>query len=355
MNGFYKTRRILLAYGCLSFAILLIGCSEDSNGHKRPRSQLVSVASVIHSPMSSVEVLPATLEANRRVDIFNQEDGLILDIKVFEGDIVQQGQLLVKLESRLVQAELQKAKISHRQAALELKRITKLRQRKLATEEALAQAQTKLELARAEESVLQTRFEYSLIKAPFNGTISQRLKEPGNIAAKYSHILTLVDTETLKAKVALSEFLLPSVRIGSPVTLQIDAVGATRYPAVISRIYPTIDKTTRQGTIEIRLENPPAQAKPGQLSRILLKLETTALLHAPLSAIKHNVNGSYVYKVIKNKAVLTQVTTGIQMGNRIQITSNLNAGDKLVTQGFLGLSNNSNVKIASNKNAAPKQ
>lgn len=355
MNGFSKTRSLVAAFTGVAITTLLLSCSDNSSKQKRNHSQLVNVASVVNSPMSSVQILPASLEANRRVEIFNQEEGLILEIKAYQSDIVKKGQLLVRLESKLVQAELKKATISHRQAALELKRIKHLHKKRLATDEALAQAQTKLELAQAEQAALQTQFDYTLITAPFDGIISQRLKEPGDVAAKYSHILTLVDTSELKANVTLSELLLHSIKAGNTVKLQIDAVGTNNYPAVISRIYPTIDKTTRQATLEIRLENPPAAAKPGQLGRVLLDVKTTPRLHVPLSAIKHNINGAYVYKVINNKAIITQVTAGMQIGTRIEVTSNLEEGEQVVTQGFLGLSNNKAVKIAPAKNSVDKQ
>jgi len=349
MNGFYIKnifRYLLLSITVIAF---LNACSDSSSNKKRQRQHLVNVTSVVSTPMQSQQILSGSLEAKRTVQIFNQEEGLILNIPVFQSDVVEKEQLLIELDSKLITAEHNKAKIAHRQAALDLKRLKQLRKKRLTTEEAVTSSHTTLELARAEETVLNTRLQNTRIKSPFKGIISQRLKESGDVVAKFSHILTLEDTSQLKAKVNISELLLPNIQLGSKISIRIDALGDKSYPASISRIYPTIDKLTRQGTIEVTLDSPPPTAKPGQLCRLIIDGQTTPRKNIPLSAVKHNFKGSYVYKVVKNKSVLTQITTGIQLGNNIEIINGLNDGDKVVVKGFLNLKDKKPVKIVNDK------
>jgi len=349
MKGYSPFSPLLQSFCLANLLIFTAGCSDSSNKQKRPRSQLVSVAEAVVSPMKSISTLPATLEAIQKVDIINQEEGLILALPFHQGDYVKKDQTIVQLESTLIQAELNKALISHRQAALELKRLKQLRKKKLSTEEALTQAKTKLQLAQAEKTVLQTRFDYTQVKAPFDGVITQRYKEPGNVVSRYSQILTLADISKLKAKVYLSELLLPNIKLGTTITVQIDALGNTTYPATISRIYPTIDNNSNQGVFEILIDNPPTNAQPGQLSHVVINNETTPRLNIPLIALKHNINGAYVYKVDNNKVLLTAVKTGIQIGNKVEIINGLSEHDKVVIKGFVGLSNNKAVKLYKNK------
>lgn len=354
MNVYTKVQQFLLFASLSTLALLTLSCSDDSK-HKRPsRGHLVSVANVVSSSMQSTLVLSGSLEAYRSVNIYNQVDGLILDIMAYQSDKVENEQVIVTLDSQLIRAELKKAHITQQQAALDFKRAKQLKQKRIASDEVLARAKTALDLATASKAVLQTQFEYTQIKAPFSGVISKRLKEPGDVVAKYSHLLTLVDTSKLKATISLSELLLPNIQVGNKVTLQIDAVGNETYTAIISRVYPTIDTETRQGTFEILLDTPPALAKPGQLSRITIKGLTSPRLHVPLAAIKYNATGSYVYKVVDNKTALTKITTGIQVGNNIEITSNLSEGDLVVTKGFIGLGNSKKVTIATTNTATDK-
>ncbi|MBN4080621.1 efflux RND transporter periplasmic adaptor subunit [Beggiatoa alba] len=352
MTGFFNNKTTRAILSTVLLPIFSISCSDPGTSAKKkqPRGHLVRVSTVINSAMHSQQILSGTLEAKRSVQIFNQEEGLILAITAYPGDVVDKDQVIIKLDAKLIRAERDKAEIAHRQAALDLKRLKQLRRKRLTTEEALTQAQTTLELARAEETLLKTRFQYTQIKAPFNGVISQRLKEPGDVVAKFSHILSLADTSKLKAKVPVSERLLPAIQAESQINIQIDALGSQTYPARISRIFPTIDNTTRQGTIEVLLDNPPAFAKPGQLCRITLKGQTTARLHIPLAALKYDFKGSYVFKIVKNKAVLTRITTGIQLANDIEVSQGLEENDQIVTHGFLGLSDNKTIKIVVDEN-----
>lgn len=344
-----KTRHLSIAVSMLLIVLLLPSCSDNTPKRKHAGGHLVQVATVSRTPMVSEHILSGSLEAKRTVEIYNQEEGLIVALLAYEGDAVAKDQVLVKLDARLISAELNKAKIAHRQAALDYKRLKKLRKKRLTTDDALTQAKTTLELTQAEESVLQTRYQFTQIKAPFAGVITHRLKDMGDVVPKYSHILTLADLSQLKVKVSVSELLLPEIQSTDQIHLRIDALGEKTYPAVVSRIYPTIDRTTRQGIIEITLNSPPRQAIPGQLVRVILQNQITPRLHIPLVAIRHNHDGSYVYKIVNNKAIQTKITTGIQIGKNIEALTGLQENDKVVTQGFLGLSNNKSVRIISDK------
>ncbi len=344
-----KTRRLSIAISMLLIAPLLSSCSDDTPKRKQGGGHLVQATMVSNTPMVSEHTLSGSLEAKRTVEIYNQEEGLIVSLLAYEGDVVEKDQVLVKLDARLISAELNKAKIAHRQAALDYKRLKKLRKKRLTTDDALAQAKTTLELTQAEESVLQTRYQFTKVKAPFAGVITQRLKDTGDVVSKYSHILTLADLSQLKVKASVSELLLPEIQSSEKIELRIDALGAKTYPAILSRIYPTIDKATRQGIIEITLSAPPQQAIPGQLVRVILQRQITARLHIPLVAVKHNHDGSYVYKIVNNKAIQTKITTGIQLGKNIEVLTGLKENNKVVIQGFLSLSNNKPVKIISVK------
>jgi len=350
MNGFYSIKHLALI---LIVSIASLSCSDPSSGDKHSRGHLVNVAQVVYSPMQSEQILSGTLKANKKVKIFNQEEGLIIDLPVYQGDTVEKGQLLIQLDSALIQAEHNKAIIAHRQATLDFKRLKKLQKRRLTTEEALSRAQTAVELTKAEETVLAIRLQYTQIKAPFSGVISQRMKETGDVVSKFSHIVSLADISQLKVEVNLSERLINNIIIGTTLNVllypQGDSKQAQPYPSTITRIFPTIDEATRQGTIELTLNTlPPLKEsglKPGQLCRVVFKRQANARLHIPLTAIKHNFNGSYVYKIIKGQAIETKVTTGMQLGSASEIISGLKVNDQVVIQGFLGLKNKKKVAV----------
>jgi membrane fusion protein (multidrug efflux system) len=262
--------------------------------------------------------------------------------------------LLVQLDDGVIKAELAKATANYKQAKLDLKRIQRLKPRKLASEDEIARAETAVELAAAEVSLWRTRLGYTHIEAPFDGVISERLKEKGDVVSQHSHVLTLIDDTALKAIIHVSEYLLTELHDEAPVTVNIDALGEQAYPGRILRVYPAVDPATRLGTAEILLSPVPPNARAGQLSRVHLGINTSPLLSLPFAAIKHDSRGDYVFIVDgQSKARYTPITTGLQAGNRIQVVEGLNQGARVIIKGHIGLRDGKTVKVVGTANKKP--
>ena len=106
-----------------------------------------------------------------------------------------------------------------RQAAANLERVGRLRKQQMISEDEHLRAVTTLEVARAEEASLRTRIGYARIAAPFDGIVAERLAEPGDVVARHSHVMTLVDPASLVIEPSVSEMLLPHVALGDTVTV----------------------------------------------------------------------------------------------------------------------------------------
>ena len=236
----------------------------------------------------------------------------------------------------------------------DLARLKKLRGKRLVAEEELARAKTALDVARADERLLQTRFSYTQMHAPIDGVISQRLAEPGLVVKRHSHLLTLIDTSTLITEVAVSELLLPSLNVGDNVEVSIDALPNQHFMGKILRIHPSLNVATRSGIVEIALEPAPQGAVPGQLCRVKLQSPPQARLMIPFSALRRDQEGEFVFVVNdKNKAIRTTVNSGLRIQQKIEILDGLTDGQRIVVKGFLGLKHGKPVRTA--KQAMRKQ
>jgi len=334
--------RALILVVCL---FLVVACDDAKNPKKDKSEHLVETLTVKKSPLQTTRISTGSLEALNTVHIFNEESGRIETLPYYPGDVVQSDSELVVLDGSLVQAELDKANAVYKQAQLNHKRISKLIPRNLASEDELARAKTAVDETRATVKLLETRLSHTRIRAPFNGIISERLMEPGDVVPLHSHILTMFDPATLIIKVPLSEILLTNIDNGYAVKIRIDALGDKEFSGTVSRKYPTIDPVTRQGIIEVKLDPVPERALPGQLARVSINAQTQPLRSLPLIAVRHDTRGEYVYKLNKTKVEYTPVRTGVQMGDSIEIIDGLQDGDVVVSKGFLGLRNNKEVKI----------
>jgi membrane fusion protein (multidrug efflux system) len=328
---------------------LLSGCADDTVGKKkgaRP-AQLVELTSASTEMVRHSAQRTGTLHARTEVKLFNQEEGILTELPFHEGARVSKGDVLVRIDDKLLRAELDKAHATRRQAEQDLSRLKKLRAKRLVAEEELARAHTALDVAKAEERLLQTRIGYTRMHAPIDGVISQRFAEPGLVAQRHSHLLTLIDTSTLITEVAVSELLLPGLRNGDDVEVTIDALPNQSFMGKILRIHPSLNVATRTGIVEIVLDPAPQGAVPGQLCRVKLQSPPQARLLIPFSALRRDPEGEYVFVVdSKNKAVRTTVRSGLRIKQKIEILEGLKEGQQLVVKGFLGLKHGKPVRTA---------
>jgi len=322
---------------------------------KKPKIHLVEAQVITESDKGISQFRTGTLRARYEVKIHNQEEGKIISLPYFEGDRVKKGKIIVRLDDSLLRAQLAKVKANRKKAESDLSRIKSLRKESFLSEEALINVQTELAVAKADESLLETRLSYANIKAPFSGIISKRLSEEGNIAERFTHILTLSDPSSLITQVRISELLLNHIKVGDKTEVQIDALGKVFYSGKVSRIHPNIDPITRRGTVEIELNPVPAGARPGQLCRIKITTQAAKRLLLPLTALRRDTEGEFVYIVDEdNKAQKASVVTGIHMGEHVEILSGLENNQKVITKGFLRLKPGKKVKTVKSKKLLEK-
>jgi len=359
MNRSLLTKKRLVGfYTILSLSLLLLACSDNNQGSKssakKQPTQLVELATVNIEPIQHQSLRTGTLQARKTIRIFNQEEGAITSLPFYEGDNINKGDILLEIDNKLLRAQFDKEKATLQQAQQDLKRLEKLRKRKLVAEDEVNHARTALNVAEAEQRLLSTRLGYTSLTSPINGIVSERLAEPGDIAPRHTHLLTLIDTETLITEVAVSGLLIPTLNIGNVVDVHIDALPDQIFKGSILRIHPTLNANTRNGIVEVILDPAPKAARPGQFCRVRLLSNLTERKLIPFSAIRQGNEGSYVFSVNdKNQAVQTPITTGLRFADRIEVTSGLEEGQRIITKGFLGLKPGKKIRTAMNDKNKP--
>jgi membrane fusion protein (multidrug efflux system) len=329
-----------------------VACDNAGNtgktGSRDAKQAPLHVVEITHAGIESVQsklTTSGTVEAGTRVRLYNEVSGKIRYLPYHEGDAVTANTIVIGLDDEVIQAELDKAIASREQAKIDYDRLNKLK-KQLASDEEIARAHTAYDIAVADEQLQQTRLNKTVIKAPFDGIITERHYEPGDVVPMHSHILSMIDPESLQVKIHLAEHWIPLIQKGDRVDIQIDALADSIHAGQIKRIYPTIDASTRKGTVEIEFQPAPFGARAGQLARVHLKTRPADKLVVPAHAIHHDSKGAYVYLVNeKSEASKIYIQKGLQYGETIEITGGLHANDAIVIKGFNGLRHGKKVKI----------
>ena len=327
----------------MAVAWLLVSCTGDGNGpaakngKRQPTPLLVEAATVQSETVSRTWQRIGTLVHRHVLHVYNQEEGRIKDLPWYEGDQVSKGDVLLSLDDRLLQAELKKARATRSMAARKVAQLERLRKTNAASEETLIAAQTELELARAEVEILETRLGYTLVRAPFDGIITERLAEPGDVKPRNSHLLTLADPASLLVRLQASEQLIADISKGGRARITLDLPYAAPLEGRVWRIYPALDPLTRQGKVEIRLERIPPLARAGQYAKVEFTGNEKQRLLIPFSALRRDRQGEYVYVIGENRAHRRDVHSGARFGDRVEILDGLEAGEPVVKRGFMNL------------------
>ncbi len=332
-----------------SLLLITTACSEQATPEKKvAKPHLVEIITAHSQALTINRQRNGTLTALREIEIYNQEEGQITALPFFEGDEVKKGDVVAKLDARLLQAQLDRTQALRHKAEQDLLRFKNLAEKGLTPKTEITRVETELAVAKADEKALLTRLDYTVIRAPISGIVSERLSEQGNIAERYSHLLTLSDQSSLITEVAVSELLINKLNVGDKPLLSIDAIGVVNAPlqGKITRIYPNLDPFTRTGTIEITLTPVPTGARPGQLVRVTLKTEQSKRLLIPFASLRRSNEGDYVFTIDKEqKAQITPVVTGLNVNDQVEIVSGLTEGVTVVVRGYTNLHANKPVTI----------
>jgi membrane fusion protein (multidrug efflux system) len=328
----------------LAAAMLVSGCTQEADSQQAKPAKsgaaghLVELAPVVVGALRMTSVYTGSLRHHTSVRIFSQEEGRVTRLPYYEGDAVRAGDIILELDGTLLEAELRKAVAMRREAEANLQRLTRLVERRVASEDELLRGQTTLEVAKAEESTLKTRLGYTRVQAPFNGIITERMVESGDIVNRHAHVLTVVDPSSLITELEVSELLVPHISPGDKVSVRIDALGNIDFRGVVRRVHPVLNPVTRQGVVEVELKPVPDHAQAGQFVRVTFSTEALNRMVAPFAALRRDREGEFVFRVNELKAERVAVRSGRRLADQVEMLDGVEPGDQVVIRGFLGLS-----------------
>ena len=369
---------LVLALGMICAS--LSGCtSADSKQQKAqaagPHTVSVAVAKVEKQDMPVYLVGLGSVTAFYTANIKSRIDGQIMRVNFQEGQIVKEGDLLILIDPRpyqvqleQMQAQLFKDQATLRDARLNLDRYTTLipsgsiAQQQVDTQKSLADqldGQVRTDQAQIDNAKLQLI--YCNITAPFTGRVGLRQVDPGNIvhAADTNPMLILTQLQPIAVIFTLPEDQLPTVSLHMKnSTLLVEAYSRDNQTKLatgkLQTIDNQIDQTTGTAKLKAVFDNKDNQLWPNQFVNANLLLETrkdsTVL---PTAAILRGPQGTFVYLVKSDKTVEARaVTVSIAQGNNTAIASGLNPGDTVVTDGQDKLQTGSKIEF---RNSGPTQ
>src|ERR1700719_1514539 len=362
-----RTTMVLLSRALALFALAAVcaffsACSGSADGKQQkaqaagPRSVSVAIAQVQRQDVPVYLTGLGAVTAFNTANIKSRVDGQIMKVNFREGQNVKQGELLIEIDSRpfqvqleQMQAQLFRDEAQWRDAKLNLERYTSLipsgsiAQQQVDTQRALAdQLEGTVRTDQAQIDNARLQITYCHITAPFNGRIGLRQVDPGNIvhASDTNPMLILTQLQPIAVIFTLPEDVLPNVsQHMKKSTLQVDAFSRDDQTKLATGKLLTIDNqidpTTGTAKLKAVFSNTDNQLWPKQFVNANLLLETRKnSTVVPAAAILRGPQGTLVDALNPDKTVQDkQVTVSLAQGDTTVITAGLNPGDMVVTDG----------------------
>ncbi len=291
-----------------------------------------------------------TLDANESVALHAEVSGLVTSINFKEGSNVTKGSLLVKINDRDIQAQLQDALTKQRLSATNENRSKQLLAKGAISQEEYDTSFADLESLKAQTQLIRAQLAKTSIYAPFSGKIGLRSISVGEYLTPATVIANLASMNPLKVSFSIPEKYIGQVKLGSEISFTTDGFAKT-FTGKVFALEPGINTTTRTLQIKALVPNPDNELLPGSFAKI--KLELSAVKNAilvPNQAIIPVLKGKTVFISKNGKAKQVPVEAGTRTADNIVITSGLKTGDTVLTTGAMALKPDAPVKVTVVKN-----
>jgi multidrug efflux pump subunit AcrA (membrane-fusion protein) len=356
--------------------------SAQAGGADRQAKQVTVVPVKRDAVRRSVDVV-GTLTAVDQVTVSSEADGTVRAILADLGDRVQAGQVLIRLDNERQQYAFQQQQAAlartlaqygaadpqHlpepdntpdvRRASAELvqarsafDRAKELLRRELVSQQAFDDAQAELQTKQAgHEVALQNsrnlrasiqaseaamkladrQLRDTEIRAPFNGVVERRLINLGELVREQMPVMAIVRLDPLKVTAEIPEKMAPWIDNGRPVEMHVDAYPTRTFTGKVTRISPAVNTGTRAFPFEAVVPNSEGILKPGTFARVHVESgKVDEVLTLPFAALQYRYGVNRAFVVNGDRLEMRELQVGERLGDRIEVTSGVKPGERVV-------------------------
>lgn len=352
--AYWQSRTGAAAACLIALLVPLAGCAKRAEPMTTPAIPTVTVIHPQRGDMVETIDLPGDLVGFYETALHAKVTGYLQSISVDKGDTVKTGQVLAEIEVPELRSNLNQAK-----ATMQIQRVTYDRLRRvqqsdprLVAQEDVDIAWAKYQEAAASAATLATMLNYTKIIAPFDGVITGRFADPGALIragggdigvdetsglispgategagghrSGGGPILTLADIDKLRVYIYVPEASYPFIRRGTPAELRFEEFPGRIFKGSVVRYATALDLATRTMLTEVDIDNPGHLLYPRSYAHVTLDLvrHPDALI-IPVAAVNGIGKSAHVLTVESGRLTSVAVSTGINNGNNVEITSGL--------------------------------
>lgn len=280
----------------------------------------------------------ANVEAENNVDVSPESAGVITDVFVTEGQTVEKGFVMARLSTDILERNVEELNIQLDLATTTYDRQKKLWEQNIGSEMQLLQAKNSKESLEKRVNAIETQIKMSEIKSPVSGVVDVVYQKKGHIGSPQTPFAKVVNISQIKVYADVSESYITKINKGDLVKIFFPALDR-EIETPIRQISNTIDPNNRTFRLRLNLGNPDQMIKPNLASVVKIRdYYNESAIVIPSLLIKKDFKGDYTFIAEnvdgKYLARKVYVSLGITDNNMTEVTDGLQAGTKVISEGF---------------------
>lgn len=293
------------------------------------------------------------IEADKNVMLYPEAGGVIRNILVDEGERVKKGQVLVDLDTEIIELQIKEVETSLELATTTYERQKRLWDQKIGSEMQYLQAKNQKETLETNLASLNAQLRKNRIVAPFDGVVDEIFPKMGELTSPQTQVLRLVNLDKVYIKADVSEAYLGKVKEGTEVEVYFPAFDET-VEAKIEMTGNFINPNNRTFKITVNIDNKDNFVKPNLMAYVKIKdFEKENALIVPERLIQEMPNGGKFVYTSENESGVTVVNkkdikTGLSYQNETMVLSGISSNDIIVDQGARSIKDSQTVKAINN-------
>lgn len=333
----------------------------------------VRVLVIESRPLLRTIRLSGVLEARRRVELFAEVSGRVIEVGAEELDRVEADQLLVQLDPLLAEVGVERAEaaVQRTQSQLALAESERRRFESLATRNAASAsrrdqavneqkvAAANLREARANLAEARDQLAKKTLRAPFAGVLQAFPVEVGEFLRVAERVGELLDLEAARIGLGVTDREVVELTQGTLVQVEIEAYPGQRFEGTIVHVAAAADTTSRKFSVEVELANPERRLLPGMIARVSLGLgDPTPVRTVPRDAVLDQFGVRFVYALVDEEGGLRARRQRVEvreipfLPEQLELVSGLADGDRIAVQGLRELRDGARVRLQESSSMA---
>jgi RND family efflux transporter MFP subunit len=320
------------------------------------------VLTVQSNALASGPVITGSIQPERKADLRAEVSAVVLQVLKENGEPVKRGDVLVKLDETSIRDTLMSAEASARaadqafeQSTRALDRLKTLRASGMTSAQALDDAEVRRNTAQSEVSAARARVATArqqvgrtVVRAPFDGIVSDRKVSAGDTAAIGKELLKVIDPTSMRFEGRVSADKIAAVKVGQPVMFHVNGYGEQQFSGIVKRIDPAANDVTRQVEVLVGFNGGKQPSVAGLYAEGRVDAEVSDALTLPESAMVKAGDKTYAWKLKGNALARADLTVGARdprTGN-FEIKGGLAAGDAVLRHPNASLKDGQKIELA---------